>query len=405
MNVFHEKVEREQGVITYETIAGQRFSVGSIGTDDLRFRIQNTTVDECRDYAVLLEKSGYCKRVEKEISAGTEFGYNVNLFYTFTNETKQVFLFWDASIHTTFITVEPLGVLPTETALSFAQNQVVSTTFTQLQVRSGMCYIVRLANGEYILIDGGEYDEDVKQLYDYLKENSPHDKPSVALWIFTHSHSDHIGAATRFIETYKDEIAVRAFAYQFPNSDKISVAMESVADMQMKIATLEKNIETNYPNALIYTLHTGQSYFFAGLEIEILWTIDDTYPSVYTSFNDMCVALRLKFFNGKSVLLLADCMHDANRRIAHRYGDYLKSDILQVAHHGLIGGDKNLYELVDPEICFWPTNEFVFLGEQSNQRYQWCLGEGGCDYNAYLRDKTIRERVHYHAGKTVTIEV
>ena len=405
MNVFDEKVEREQGVITYETIAGQRFPVGSIGTDDLRFRIQNTTVDECRDYAVLLEKSGYCKRVEKEISAGTEFGYNVNLFYTFTNETKQVFLFWDASIHTTFITVEPLGVLPTETALSFAQNQVVSTTFTQLQVRSGMCYIVRLANGEYILIDGGEYDEDVKQLYDYLKENSPHDKPSVALWIFTHSHSDHIGAATRFIETYKDEIAVRAFAYQFPNSDKISVAMESVADMQMKIATLEKNIETNYPNALIYTLHTGQSYFFAGLEIEILWTVDDTYPSVYTSFNDMSVALRLKFFNGKSVLLLADCMHDANRRIAHRYGDYLKSDILQVAHHGLIGGDKNLYELVDPEICFWSTNEFVFLGEQSNQRYQWCLGEGGCDYNAYLRDKTIRERVHYHAGKTVTIEV
>ncbi len=37
--------------------------------------------------------------------------------------------------------------------------------------------------------------------------------------------------------------------------------------------------------------------------------------------------------------------------------------------------------------------------------YQWCLGEGGCDYNAYLRDEKIRKRIHYHGSITTTINV
>ncbi len=406
MNVMIDNENYEKDIIIYKTIAGQQLPVGSIGKSDLRFRIQNTTEDECREYVALLEESGYHKRAEKAISAGTEFSYNVNLFYAYTNEKQQVFVFWDASMHTTFITFEPLGALPSERLASITEEQDAVTTFTQLQLRWGMCYIVRLANGEFIIVDGGKYsDEDVQRLYDFLKDNSIAKKPTVALWIFTHPHKDHIGVATCFIEKYKEEISIRAFAYQFPNCDKISVSMESVSDMKTKIETLETNIATCYPNATIYTLHTGQSYFYDGIEIEVLWSIDDTYPSFYTSFNDTSTALRLKFANGKTATLLADCMHDANRRIAHRYGDYLKSDIMQVVHHGLIGGDKDLYKLVDPAICFWPTSELCFLGKKPNQRYQWCLGEGGCDYNAYLRDKTVRERVHYHAGKTVTVEI
>jgi beta-lactamase superfamily II metal-dependent hydrolase len=181
--------------------------------------------------------------------------------------------------------------------------------------------------------------------------------------------------------------------------------MENLEEMKKDIDTLEENIQSSYPKATIYSLHTGQSYYFSGAEIEILWTVDDTYPAQYTSFNDLSAALRIKFDEGKTVLLLGDCMHEACRRIAHRYGDYLKSDILQVTHHGLIGGDKELYEWIDPEICLWTIAQERFLGLTSNQRYQWCLGEGGCDYNAYLRDETIRKREHVQAGITTRIEI
>ncbi|MBO4323401.1 MAG: hypothetical protein J5836_01945 [Clostridia bacterium] len=390
----------------YKTIAGQFLPVGSIGKTDRRVRIQNTTVEECREYADFLEKSGFKKQAEREISAGKECFYNINLYYAFTGKGKQLFVFWDASVRSVFITAEALGALPETHPIPLGEKRVTAT-FAQAGLKvGGMCYIVRLSSGEFVVIDGGKhFEEDVDGVYEYLKEHSPFDKPIVALWIFTHSHKDHIGMATLFLEKYSAEVEIKAFSYQFPDCDKISVSMDSVPDMKELIAKLEKNIAANYPEALIYALHTGQTYRLFGAEIEILWSVDDTYPSFYTSFNDMSAAMRLKFDSGKTVMIMGDCMSESNKLIAGRYGDYLKSDIMQVVHHGLLGGDKCLYKLVNPDICFWPQKEERFLGKTPGQRYQWCLGEGGCDYNAYLRDNSVRQREHYHHGKTVTVEV
>lgn len=47
----------------YQTIAGQFFSNGSLGKDDFWLRIQNTTVEECREYARILEEVDICWRL------------------------------------------------------------------------------------------------------------------------------------------------------------------------------------------------------------------------------------------------------------------------------------------------------------------------------------------------------
>ena len=391
-------------MVAYKTIAGQAFPIGSIGKADLRLRVQNTTEEECRAYAQLLEQSGYCKRAEKQISAGSECPYNVNLFYTFQNDINNVFIFWDAAFHTVFITYEPRGGIPENQPINAESTGKVTPTVTQLRMR-GMCYVIQLGNGEFIIVDGGvKQAAQEKELYDFLKEKSGAQQPTVALWIFTHSHKDHIGLATNFLRTYKDLVMVKAFAYQFANCDKIQVAMESVDVMKAEIAELEETIHSAYTTAEIYTLHTGQSYFFAGLELEVLYSLDDTYPYPYLSFNDTSAAFRVTFKSGKNMLFLGDCQNEACKKIAARYGDYLKSDTLQLSHHGLIGGDKGLYKLIDPDVCFWAVSKNRFLGKTPNQTYQWCLGEGGCDYNAYLRDPLIRKRTHYHASVTTTVD-
>lgn len=132
-------------------------------------------------------------------------------------------------------------------------------------------------------------------------------------------------------------------------------------------------------------------------------TGDDIYPAVPISYNDVSAAWRMTFDQGKTVMMLGDCMQQECRQLSHTYGDYLKSDMLQLTHHGLIGGDKKLYQWIDPEICFWATNESRFAGTLAGQKYQWCLGEGGCDYNAWIRDPEIRVRRHYHNSVTTTI--
>ncbi len=393
-------------MVTYKTIAGQSYPVGSIGKSDLRLRIANTTEDECREYALALEEKGYRRCAAREISAGTEYAYNTNLYYAYKNEDSSVSVFFDASMRTVFITVEEKTAVPEGKAVGLSKPALVTPSFTQMELHDGMCYILQLANGEYILVDGGAQREDaVARLYSILKEKAPTDKPKIALWIFTHSDDDHIGLATEFLRVYKDEVDVEAFSYQFFNCDKVQVAMGDMPRMKAEIEAFEDAIAGGYPNATIYSLHTGQSYCYEGVEIEVLYSIDDTFPYPYVSFNDVSAALKVKCASGKTLLLLGDCATGACRDLADRYGDYLKSDILQVSHHGLIGGYKRLYQIIDPEICFWPISEKRFLGLKAGQRYQWCLGEGGCDYNAYLRDDTIRQRTHYTHSATTTIEI
>ena len=165
------------------------------------------------------------------------------------------------------------------------------------------------------------------------------------------------------------------------------------------ISALENAIKNNYPSATVYTSHTGQVYSFDGVDVEILYSLDDTYPMVYPSPNEMSLALKLTFRNGESAILLGDCMNQACRQIAFTYGGYLKARIMQTAHHGLIGGDTYLYIMIDPKICLWDTQEERFNGKRITDKYQWCIGEGGCDYNRYLRDQSISKREHFINSK------
>ena len=386
----------------YKTVAGLRSRNGSISKNDIRFCVKNTTADECREYALQLEKLGFAKHTEKEISTGKDSGI-VNLCYIYYNDEMCIFIFWNDPLQTLFVTAEPKQTLPEKCE---EKSKLEGEAFiSQQHIGGGMSYVVKLCDGSFVCVDGGAYkDEDMEQLLKFLKEHSDGAKPRIATWFFTHSHYDHIQLATRFFENYADEVELEAVAYQFPDCGKVSVEIESTEDMKTDIERFEAAIDKSFPNATVYTLHTGQSYYFAGVEVEILRCLDDTYLYNYFSFNDMSAAMRFNFANGKTAMLLGDCMYHQCGELAQTYGSYLRSDIMQVAHHGLIGGNKELYMFIDPEVCFWPVNKAVFSGNYDG-RYQYCLGEGGCDFNAYIRDDNIRKRTHYHSGETVILKI
>ena len=380
---------------TYRTVAGQAFAVGSLSKSDLRWRIAATMESEVRDYAQDLLNDGFALHQLRVIDS--EYAFNKNLFYCFYKGDICVYVFFDASKHTVFITAEPKGSLP--------ETQKVATgaytpTITQVPV-SGMGYVIRLCDGSFVCIDGG-YDrkDSAEKMYDFMRSNS-NGKPKIALWLFTHAHEDHIQAAGVFLEKYREQVEVEAFAYQFADLEKVPVSMNDFD--KAEIQAFEKSVAL-YPNAKRYVLHTGQRYHLSGVQMEVLYSLDNTYPMPYTSLNNMSVAVRFQFDCGKTALFLGDCMCLECRDMAYIYGDYLKSDIVQVTHHGLIGGDRLLYEKVDADICLWLSSKERFLG-MAGGKYQWCLGEGGCDYNAYLRDERVKKRAHYHASEMVTIEI
>lgn len=280
-------------------------------------------------------------------------------------------------------------------------------TLIQPKLTQGMSYVIQLRDGSFILMDGGVYDEDDMQyLYELLVKKTPADqRPVIAAWMFTHPHHDHIELPAYFVKQYAAKVEIRSFLYQFPDCEKLGALYRGEERVAEDVRLLEESMASCYPEAAVHTIHTGQKYVFPGAKIEILFTYEDADPQKLKSYNDTSAAWRVTFDNGTTFLVLGDCMGSTCRKLADQYGESMKSDILQLTHHGLLGGDKGLYQLIDPQICFWATPKERFHGNWPNEKFHYCLGEGPCDYNAWIRDPNIREREHYHHSVTTELVI
>ena len=73
--------------------------------------------------------------------------------------------------------------------------------------------------------------------------------------------------------------------------------------------------------------------------------------------------------NGKSILFLGDMAEEGGQRLLAENGaGGLKSDIVQMAHHGQNGVGEDVYKAVNPEICLWPTPGWLWDSVGSKYR-------------------------------------
>ena len=54
-------------------------------------------------------------------------------------------------------------------------------------------------------------------------------------------------------------------------------------------------------------------------------------------------------------MCLGDASTTASARMVKTYGDYLKSDMVQIAHHGYEGGTSSLYSNIGATVNIWPV--------------------------------------------------
>lgn len=62
----------------------------------------------------------------------------------------------------------------------------------------------------------------------------------------------------------------------------------------------------------------------------------------------------------KKILFLGDMGDMGGRYLLKMAGDRLKADIVQMAHHGQNGVDKEVYKAVAPGLCLWPTPQWLW---------------------------------------------
>ena len=128
---------------------------------------------------------------------------------------------------------------------------------------------------------------------------------------------------------------------------------------------------------IYYKVRTGWKFYIRNVEFEVLFTHEDLCPERINFFNESSTAIRMTIYNTDgqgnrqgtptTALWLGDLYVKGSQFLRATYGDYLQSDMCQVAHHGYNGCEWELYQLVQPKCLWWPAAYSEVTGWQTSE--------------------------------------
>ena len=231
----------------------------------------------------------------------------------------------------------------------------------QTLIDCGMCLIVQCPDHSFFLVDSGHYFQpnDNDRIYRFLRERTPAErKVRICGWLITHAHTDHICKLMDFLRYNTGDVEIEGF-YQniLPPDYAIWDGNHEEAHMAAKLCEML----AAYP-APVYTLHTGMRFYVRNLAFTVLSTHEDLHPDVIEDYNDSSVAVMLEA-EGSRILIPGDAAVAAGKKMEIRWGNTLKCDVVQIAHHGHTGLSARCYELINADMAIFPVTRIMFEQE------------------------------------------
>ena len=240
---------------------------------------------------------------------------------------------------------------------------------------NGMGYVIRLADGSFIIYDGG-YSSRVDELWDTLTSlHGSEEDIIIRAWLLTHSHGDHVDCFRAFSEKYASKVTLERLLVSPLTSDG-NLYTESLI---------------RFKGAKQFCVHTGMVLRFCDVTMEILCTADEIYfDGESDDHNNSSIVSRVYKEGGKSVMILGDAGDDVSTRLIPMYGDYLKSDICQAAHHGVEDFTIEAYRLIRAETWFYPCNTTLYNSTNRDADVRREIREAEYTKNIFLHDARKR---------------
>lgn len=271
---------------------------------------------------------------------------------------------------------------------SYAKVTESSITTVRVQDAVGHAYIMLLEDGTFVVIDGGSNTTEannnvwnsLKKLYTeaFGYEPSSVNPVRVRAWYVTHSHGDHYN---NFINVMKQrypsgDLVVDYVLGNFPEKYSIFAVVGDAYYMGQD--SVLQTVAQYGRGAKYIKVYAGQVLYFANLKMEVLMTYADHAPFRIDNSNDTNTVTRLTFEHQNTsatkmtwVVLGDSCVY-SSRWLSAMYGDYMKSDMVQLAHHGNIGCENALYKLISPTVVWYPHSSSGFNGYiNASKKDQW----------------------------------
>ena len=264
-----------------------------------------------------------------------------------------------------------------------------------------MSYIIVTPHRKIIVIDGG-LDGAGFAAPPYLPSAirgilgiGQNDYFEVEAWFLSHGHKDHLNELAKMLTAYKaeDNYKINNFYFDFPDFGKEWKTSSGEGDYDLEeVEKLKQGIENYYtvnPFGGIYganipeeqwtrpadaenyyydlvngavingtSVRDGLTISIDGVDFQVLLT----WKKASTNVNSTSVILRM-VYEGKSVLFLGDAYTDSGQRLLKQYeADQIKSDYIQMGHHGQNGPAKAFYDAIDAANSkrLWPTPVWVW---------------------------------------------
>lgn len=298
-------------------------------------------------------------------------------------------------------TTEPVTESATEPTTEPATEPAVAALYQLAPENQSLMqsYVIKTTNGKLIVIDGGIGEGTAKTTYmpaalRAIMGIGEGEYFEVEAWFLSHAHKDHITELSKMLEEYSEEsnYKINNIYFDFPEFGSVEYPepyeREFLTKFKENLDQYSKVIGAEVPEGSTYfevlngavvnseSVAKGLSFEIDDVRVDVLQTWSPTDGT--SNLNDTSLVLRVTI-GEQRVLFLNDLGTLGGRRLMLTYGDQLKSDIVQMAHHGQGGVSKAVYETIDADVHLWPTP--IWVWENRGGIYQiddvraWLYGE------------------------------
>lgn len=213
-----------------------------------------------------------------------------------------------------------------------------------------MGFVFRTSEGKAVVIDGGR-PEDMPYLMELVGSRP------IAAWILTHPHMDHISGFNRMVRDPDFVRRIGRVYCDFPSHEFERRCepkeTDSLGEFLRVRPLLGDRVTAPYP---------GMQVTVDELRIEFLFIGGERYefPKPLLAVNESSLVCRVTGEGLRSVLFLGDLGPEGGKDLLRQYGSALKSDIVQMAHHGHSGVPESVYRAIAPQTCMWCAPDWLW---------------------------------------------
>ena len=172
-------------------------------------------------------------------------------------------------------------------------------------------------------------------------------------WFVTHPHLDHVGALGEILPRPQG-LTIGSIYGSMPEGDW--VAKHVPRDEVAEVTDFQKALKAAGRSTT--DMAVGQVLLIDGIRIEVLGIKNPEFTQ--NALNNSSVVLRVSD-RAKAVLFLGDLGVEGGDKLLRSAGrDRLRSDYVQMAHHGQNGVGEDVYRAIRASYCLWPTPRWLW---------------------------------------------